>query len=156
MRVRWVPGRNPSHTVIVLLTAAALLVATACALLFGSRLARTAALVLVAVNIAGAWYRWYPISMLVRTAIRALMMSTPGTADLDTYLVTQYDFVSLFVDPVPMIGPWMLIALYAHKLPMRGPPDDGTPFPRRFCGNCYYNLHGIADRRCPECGTPMK
>ena len=45
---------------------------------------------------------------------------------------------------------------YAWKAPMRKPPDDGTPFPRRFCGKCYYNLHGIEANRCPECGTEFE
>ena len=39
---------------------------------------------------------------------------------------------------------------------MRLPPEDGTPYPRRYCGNCYYNLHGLdTAERCPECGEPV-
>jgi len=123
-------------------------------LLYRSRLARTGALILAAVNVVGVWCIWYPISMLVRIAIHAMMMSLPLTAEIDEGILwTQHDFLCLFVTPIRLVGPWLLIAIYAWKAPMRKPPDDGTPFPRRFCGKCYYNLHGIDANRCPECGT---
>ena len=133
---------------------ATFLAATAAALLYRSRLARTGALILAAANIVVAWNMWYPISKLVRIAIHALLMSLPLSAEIDEGAVwTQHDFLGLFVNPVRLVGPWLLIAIYAWKVPMRKPPDDGTPFPRRFCGNCYYNLRGIEANRCPECGT---
>ncbi len=136
---------------------AAFLSATAAALLYRSRLARTGALILAAANIVVVWYNWYPISKLVRIAIHALLMSVPLQAQLDESAVwTQHDFLGLFVNPVRLVGPWLLIAIYAWKVPMRKPPDDGTPFPRRFCGNCYYNLRGIEAGRCPECGTEFE
>ena len=135
----------------------ALLIATAAALLCRSPLARTGALILAAANIVVVWHIWYPISMLVRIAIRAMMMSLPLSAEIDEGAVwTQHDFLGLFVNPVRLVGPWLLIAIYAWKAPMRMPPDDGTPFPRRFCGKCYYNLHGIEANRCPECGTEFQ
>ena len=145
---------NSSFFLLAGFVSAALFIATAAALLCRRRVARTIALVIAAVNIVGVWYHWYPLSMLVRLAIHALMMATPLRAQVDESPIwTQYDFLSLFVDPLRSVGPWLLIAIFAWKVPMRKPPDDGTPFPRRFCGNCYYNLHGIEASRCPECGT---
>ncbi len=135
----------------------ALLTATAAALLYRSRLARTGALILAAANVVVVWYIWYPTSMLVRIAIQALRMATPLRAEIDESTIwTQFDFLGLFVNPVRLVGPWLLIAIYAWRAPMRQPPDDGTPFPRRFCGKCYYNLHGIEANRCPECGTEFE
>ena len=148
---------NPSVIFLPSVVSAVLLLGTAAALLCRWRFARTGALIIAAVNIVGVWYHWYPLSMLVRLAIHALMMATPLRAQVDESPIwTQYDFLSLFVDPLRLVGPWLLIAIYAWKVPMRQPPDDGTPFPRRFCGNCYYNLRGIEANRCPECGTEFE
>ncbi|MCH8881777.1 MAG: hypothetical protein IID34_18065 [Planctomycetes bacterium] len=145
---------NPGFFMLAGFISAALLIATATALLCRRRFARTGALIIAAINIVGVWHNWYPISMLVRIAIRAMWMSQPLAGDIDEGMIwLKRDFVLLFVDPVRLVGPWLLIAIYAWKAPMRKPPDDGTPFPRRFCGNCYYNLHGIEASRCPECGT---
>ncbi len=145
---------NSSFFLMAGFSFALLLLATGAALLYRSRLARTGALILAAANIVGVWYMWYPISMLVRIAIHAMMMAAPLSAGIDEGTIwTKHDFVCLFVNPVRLVGPWLLIAIYAWKAPMRKPPDDGTPFPRRFCGNCYYNLRGIEANRCPECGT---
>ncbi len=145
---------NPSVIFLPSVVSAVLLLGTAAALLCRWRFARTGALIIATVNTVGVWYNWYPISMLVRIAIRAMWMAQPLTADIDDGMVwLKRDFVILCVDPLRLVGPWLLIAIYAWKAPMRKPPDDGTPFPRRFCGNCYYNLHGIEANRCPECGT---
>lgn len=124
------------------------------ALLCRWRFARTIALIVAAVNIVGVWDNWYPPSMLVRFGIRDLMLTLPAAAEIDQGMIwTKHDVLFLFVNPVRSVGPWLLIAIYAWKVPMRKPPDDGTPFPRRFCGHCYYNLRGIDANRCPECGT---
>ncbi len=61
----------------------------------------------------------------------------------------------MFVYSVMMAGPWVLIAFYAWRVPMRKPADDGSPYPRRYCGNCYYNLYGVDSQRCPECGVEL-
>ena len=148
---------NSSFFLVAGFISATFFIATAAALLCRWRVARTVALVIAAVNIVGVWYNWYPLSMLVRIAIRAMMMATPLRAEVDESTIwTQHDFLSLFVNPLRSVGPWLLIAIYAWKAPMRQPPDDGTPFPRRFCGKCSYNLHGIEANRCPECGTEFE
>ncbi|MBI4582099.1 MAG: hypothetical protein HY718_20550 [Planctomycetes bacterium] len=49
----------------------------------------------------------------------------------------------------------LLIAIYARRYPMRVPPEDGSPWPRRYCGQCGYNLHGIEAAECPECGRRL-
>ena len=148
---------DPRVIVIVYSGFVFLLATTGIALLRQWRLARTGALILAALNFVGIWYNWYPMSMLVHVAIRMLRISTPHfpMAEIDDRIWTQYDFGYLFVDSVRLIGPWLLIAIYAWRVPMRMPPDDGTPFPRRFCGNCYYNLHGNDSERCPECGCAI-
>lgn len=147
-------SRDPTFLVLAYFISVALLLGTGIALLCQWRWARTGALILAAVNITGVWYNWYPISMLVHIAIRMLRIATPHFPidEINQRMWTQYDFINLLVDPVRLVGPWLLIAIYAWRVPMRMPPDDGTPFPRRFCGNCYYNLHGIESNRCPECG----
>ena len=145
---------KPSAFFLPIVVSAVLFLGTAAALLCRWRFARTGALIIAAINIVGVWSNWYPISMLVRIAIRAMWMAQPLAADIDEGMIwLKRDFVILCVDPLRLVGPWLLIAIYAWKVPMRKPPDDGTPFPRRFCGNCYYNLRGIEANRCPECGT---
>lgn len=71
------------------------------------------------------------------------------------YLFNQRAFWSLFVTPVRVAGPWLLIVIWAKYYPARVLAGDGAPFPRRFCGNCRYNLHGIDSTRCPECGAVL-
>ncbi len=136
---------------------ALLLFATGVALLCRWRFARTLALILAAVNVVGVGFNWYPLSWMIRVGVRALMLTVPAALETEPRtLWTQFDLLRLFVDPVRLVGPWLLIAIYAWKATMRQPPDDGTPFPRRFCGKCYYNLHGIEANRCPECGTEFE
>ncbi len=71
------------------------------------------------------------------------------------FLLNSSAFDSYFVSSVRYVGPWLLIAYYAWRVPMRQLPDDGSPFPRRFCGRCLYNLHGLTSDRCPECGASL-
>lgn len=59
------------------------------------------------------------------------------------------------VQLVLQAGPWILIAIYARKYPMRVPAEDGSPWPRAYCGNCGYNLSGIEPNICPECGRQL-
>ena len=51
--------------------------------------------------------------MLVRLAIHAMMMATTLRALVDESPIwTQYDFLSVLVDPLRSVGPWLRIANY--------------------------------------------
>jgi hypothetical protein len=67
-------------------------------------------------------------------------------------LIDQGPFQSAFVQLPYYAVPWLLIAWFAWRAPMKPLPDDGSPWPRRYCGKCGYNLHGVDGGRCPECG----
>lgn len=152
--VGWHTTGNYSYMLLAHVANVVLPLATCVALLFHWRTARSAALIVVTVVAVDQWYACYPISELVRVSIGVLRLAH-GFADIGNRVWTKHDFVSLFVEPVRIIGPWLLIAIYAWKVPMSKPPEDGSPFPRRFCGNCHYNLHGAASARCPECGSEI-
>jgi len=64
-------------------------------------------------------------------------------------------FECLFVVRVKWAGPWLLIAVFACRAWMHPFPDDGSPYPRRYCGRCRYNLLGVPQPRCPECGSEL-
>lgn len=94
------------------------------------------------------------------SSVQTLYLSTPH--ELPThptawtfFLLNSSSFNSYFVSSVCYVGPWLLIAYYAWRVPTRQLPDDGSPFPRRFCGRCLYNLHGLTSDRCPECGASL-
>src|SRR6266699_218984 len=38
----------------------------------------------------------------------------------------------------------------------RMPKQQANPHPRLCCPKCDYNLHGLTEPRCPECGTPFE
>jgi hypothetical protein len=75
---------------------------------------------------------------------------------LNFYLINRYAFTKIFVDSVFTAGPWLLIAVFAWRVPMTRLPEDGSPFPRRYCGKCRYNLHGLDTNVCPECGAKLQ
>lgn len=131
-------------------------------LLMASPAARWPAWIGAATAIADSLLGAYLLVMLVDTAIQGLLISgIPGRLpDWSPYplgcaLLNRSTFFFVFVDLVLDAGPWILIALFAGKYPMRVPPDDGSPFPRRYCGRCWYNLHGIDLSVCPECGRQL-
>ncbi|HPD32482.1 MAG TPA: hypothetical protein PLL20_21015 [Phycisphaerae bacterium] len=119
--------------------------------------ARTAALILAAIGVVYAAEESFVLPWLVNIAIHALYLSVPGYPGGLSYrwVHTRQEFLGVFVDSVRLVGPWLLIALYARFVPMRTPPDDGSPYPRRYCRKCLYNLHGLESDRCPECGTEL-
>jgi hypothetical protein len=123
----------------------------------GSGLARTFALAIAAAALVAALENWFIQFWLVNVAIRALYIAHSDLPldEINRWVWTENDALGLLVHPVRLVGPWLLIAFYAWRVPMRMAPDDGTPFPRRFCGNCHYNLHGIESERCPECGCVL-
>lgn len=127
-------------------------------LLLRWRLARTAALVLaIFETISVAIWMLYPF--LVYCAIRVLRIAhrlSPDIGFWKFHLGHAESFQFLFVYLVAYAGPWLLIALYAWRVPMRPLPDDGSPFPRHYCDRCGYNLHGLASTQCPECGSRLK
>ncbi len=131
----------------------ALLMSTAIFLLRGSRFARSTALMMATVNTVAVVTNWFILAWLVNISIDALMYRIPFATSVEQpHAWTKHDFMWLFVLPAFYVLPWLLIAGYAWRVPMRKPPDDGTPFPRRYCAKCLYSLYGNKSDRCPECG----
>src|SRR5262249_8419680 len=54
--------------------------------------------------------------------------------------------------PADMILPLLAIVWSGWRHHDSGIADDGSRWPRRYCGRCFYNLHGLEPDRCPECG----
>jgi len=121
-----------------------------------SWIARTVALVIVTVNSVILWQEWHLLRDLISIAITSLFHSLPFSESVDRgILVMNHDFFWLAVYPFRYVLPWLLIAIYAWRVPMWMPADDGTPFPRRYCAKCLYNLHGNKKDRCTECGSDL-
>ncbi|MCB9853904.1 MAG: hypothetical protein H6819_12460 [Phycisphaerales bacterium] len=136
--------------VLVLLTTAVLLFRA-------SPLARSTALMTATINAVAVGANWFVITWLVRVSTKALLYQVPFSTPVSTpYFGTKHDFMWLLVLPVHFVLPWLLIAGYAWRVPMRKPPDDGTPYPRRYCTNCHYNLFGNTADQCPECGHALR
>ncbi len=139
------------------ITATAGLIVVAAGLLLGRSFAAAAALVVglltAGTHITGA----YVITKFVDAAIGALLASSPyptvNPVPWPWILLNQHAFRAVAVEAIADAGPLVVIAYFARRYPLRPPPDDGSPFPRRYCGACGYNLHGIDDDRCPECGV---
>ncbi len=117
-----------------------LLASTAVLLLVHSRFARTSALAVGAIGMAVAAFGLYLSWDLTHSAT-------------GVYVWTRFTFHALCVHPVSTVGPWLLIAVFAWRIPMAPLPDDQSPYPRAFCRRCGYNLHGLEVARCPECGA---
>lgn len=126
------------------------------------RWTRTIALILATAGLFFAIESGMTIGWLVMIAIQALYYSCPYLSFAeckemifwpDYFLLNEHAFKALFVSTVAYAGPWLLIAIFAWRVPMRRLPDDGSPWPRQFCGQCRYNLYGIGSERCPECGV---
>lgn len=128
------------------------MVSTGMLLLWRSTFARATALILVAAGVAlhirevylwsllhGAYFGWFPDGPYYGKA--------PWT---------RFVFAAHFVEPFINVGPWLIIACFARWAPMANPPEDASPFPRRYCGRCGYNLHGLTTTRCPECGEAFE
>lgn len=146
------PGIQYSFHVIVAL----LLLATGVLLIRGSRLARSIALIIAAMSAVAIWMSWFHVAWLINNSVETLLNTVRFSTPVERpYTWTQHDFVWLFVLPAHYLLPWILIALYAWRVPMRKPTDDGTPFPRRLCGRCRYNLFGCEAEICPECGSRL-
>jgi hypothetical protein len=149
----------------VLLFFAGLSLISAGLLIAGRRIVRLGVLIVAGTDLyLLVLYTRQGLAVLIRNAILTLYFSVPlaqrplrlppafrfGVAWLN-----REQFYWVCVDLVRDIGPWLLIAYYARRYPMRLPPDDGSPWPRRYCGNCGYNLHGLESQLCPECGRQL-
>ncbi len=133
---------------------AGLVVAAGATLLLGWRVSRTCALALAGIAGVIAWEDAYLLPMLVNIAIQALFISVPLAVRPEYHHVwSNLEFLGIFVHPVQTVGPWLLIAFYARFVRMWRVPDDGSPWPQRYCGKCWYNLQGLVGDRCPECGS---
>ncbi len=153
----WAFAPLPFATAYVLFIVPAL---AGVALLKGWTWARTLALVAASMAAIALVVNAWMLSALVYASITSLLMGCPHYTEpmpawWSFWLGNEHGFTGLFVYLPAHVGPWLLIAYYAWRVPMRQPPDDGSPFPRRFCGRCLYNLHGLTSDRCPECGASL-
>ncbi len=128
-------------------------------LLPGIHLARTAALAMGLLQLIPNTMAMYTLNLLIYRASQALIFSSLYPAEnplpMPWFVLSRDNFIFVFVESVRLMGPWLLIAWYADRKPMFEFPDDGSPWPRRYCGKCYYNLHGVDADRCPECGATL-
>jgi hypothetical protein len=100
----------------------------------------------------------YCYPYLVYCSVRTELIAHAVSPDISPWrwiLGNDVSFQLLFVNLPANAGPWLLIALYAWRVPMRALPDDGSPYPRRYCARCHYNLHGLDADLCPECGNRL-
>jgi len=72
------------------------------------------------------------------------------------FLANSRLFELLCVYPAAEVGPWLLIAVWSWRAMVLSRLEDGSPYPRRYCGRCYYNLHGLESEVCPERGSRLK
>jgi hypothetical protein len=126
------------------------------------RPARLLALALGAAAITVSCVEVYGYTLLSCSAIDALFYAhnvpvshRAALFPLGLVWANESMFLGIFVQPIIEAGPWFLIAWYAWRAPIWVPPEDGSPYPRRYCGRCHYNLHGIDSSRCPECGHEL-
>lgn len=160
--VWWTWSASPTQLKPILLSSLPFLTAAAC-LLARSRWVRLVAIIMASaeVAIAGVYTVW-GLPRMIDNAIAGLYLSVPlarGPLPSPFFLgicyLNQNTFHWVCVEPAIMAGPWILIAIYARRYPLRPAPNDGSPWPRRYCGHCMYNLHGIEASTCPECGRKL-
>jgi hypothetical protein len=129
------------------------------ALVVGWRISRPLCLVMAAAEVAPLVFNAYGVTHLVSSAMEALMISSPysptNPLPWPWILFNQTMFLVTCGRAVSLAGPWMLIAIYVRRSRMLAFPEDGSPWPRRYCALCHYNLHGIEPARCPECGIEL-
>jgi hypothetical protein len=118
------------------------------------KIARTLALLPVVTDLVVILLSTYRLNLYCWAAIEAMLLNVEQKAPFWTiFLLNQQTFQWLFAEFPATVGPWLLIAFYTWRVPMRWPAEDGSPHPRRYCGRCGYNLHGVTSDCCPECGT---
>lgn len=120
---------------------------------------------LFAAAAAGLLFQWRQVRWMMLTCC---LSAIAGCLFLD---LRMYDFVFLtegirkgipdwlricMPGYVVSVGQWALATWFAFRVPMYRDADDGSPFPRVYCGNCHYNLHGLDTVRCPECGMHLQ
>ena len=89
---------------------------------------------------------------LVIKPSRATYYVTCGTGESEAARTTDELYRDLVFPcwvPVLLFSTWPIIAF------IRGPYRRAGQRAKGFCYKCGYNLTGLIEPRCPECGTPM-
>ena len=130
-------------------------------LLKGIRMARLPAIAMMLLGVT-LCVDAYMLTSFVQSSLITLFASVSYSIPQDfsafplgCSLLNEYLFHMVFVESVLRAGPWLVIAWYVSRLPLRATPEDGSPYPRQYCGSCLYNLHGISATNCPECGCEL-
>ena len=79
----------------------------------------------------------------------ARIVARQGPAD---YLGNTYFLVKAHTLTVPLWMPFVLFAAYPALAFIRGPVRRWRRRKRGLCTHCGYNLTGLTEPRCPECG----
>lgn len=137
------------------LSYACLHIMVAASLLWRWKSARTGPLLLAATEISLTMLfadRW---RMMLWSSIQMELLKVGVTVSYwsPIFFWNRDTFRWVFVELPANAGPWLLLAFYVWRVEMNKLGDDGSPYPRTYCGRCGYNLHGISSDRCPECGA---
>lgn len=81
--------------------------------------------------------------------IAAAVLAVTGPSRwMGIVLSVFYVMVLLPFPPIVLLIPFMIVLASVKARP-------GTPAPPGICVRCGYDLRGLPEPRCPECGTPF-
>jgi len=99
------------------------------------------------------WWRWVPLAIGVNFILVMRVVDWAVRKNVHGSVAEVLSFLMLLVILVPLasVPGWWLIR---HRLRPFLAAELAT---RGFivCARCGYHLKGLADPRCPECGTPF-